>query len=69
MGQNDIILTQEKWNMILDLKDQNQKQQDELDRLRRMYRALDEKYTEVQVELMKLNSNASFTDIFGPRRF
>jgi len=61
---SEVKLSQEKWNMILDMKDKQDKQQDELDRLRRMYRALDEKLGKLEVKLMKANSNEVFQDIF-----
>lgn len=62
--ENEVKLTQEKWNMVLDLKDKVNRQEDELNRLRRMYRALEEKNNKLEVELLKYKTNVNFNDIF-----
>lgn len=62
--KNELKLTQEKWNFILDLKDKTDRQQDEIDRLRRVVKALTSKNEEIETKLMKLTTNANFHDIF-----
>ncbi len=61
---NDFKLTQEKWNLVLDLKDKVGKLEEEINRLRRLNRALLAKNEELDVKLMKVNTNAKFHDIF-----
>lgn len=59
---SQVELTQERWNMILDMKDQNKRQQDEIDRLRRVVRVLNNK-------VEKLEKKGLANDIFGSGSF
>lgn len=61
---NDLKLTQEKWNLILDLKNKVQKLEDEVSGLRRVKKALLAKNDELETKILKVNTNAAFHDIF-----
>lgn len=62
---NKLDLTQERWNMILDMQDQIKRQQDEIDRLRRVTKAVNQKCDDLELKLMKVNNNGLFQDIFA----
>lgn len=60
--ENEVKFTQERLNLILDLNDQNKRQQDEIDRLRRVTKALNEKMEQQQLYIERLQRSS----IFGP---
>lgn len=64
---SEFKFSQEKWNFILDLKDQNKRQQDEIDRLRRVTRALNSKVEEMSETITKLRKDVSLHNLFGPK--
>lgn len=61
---NDLKLSQEKWNVVLDLKDTVARQQITIDKLSRVINAQEENISKLQVDILKNTTNYNFNDIF-----
>jgi hypothetical protein len=61
---NEIKLTQEKWNMVLDLKDKVETLEKSLRETRLHLRNEQLKTQELEKKILMNNSNVNFNDIF-----
>lgn len=56
--------SQEKWNLVLDLKDMVNNHSKTINKMAKVINAQEKKIKELEVKLMKNNTNEAFNDIF-----